>query len=336
MGPPNIRIVTGLEEEGTMKLLGRVFWLSALLLLIVANLSAAEVLTNEAVVTLVKAGLGAELIISKIKISPNAFDLSTNGILKLKSDGVNEGIIQAMVEASVKTGSSGTKPDQAGQEAQEREAIALYRQGRIPEAVSAFDRLIADKPGDDGLRIWKALALLEQARGMRDAKTSGFKPLVVNAYTILQPMGRSQAKNPDWNFAMAKAFWLNDRPTWARRAAGKALDLRPNFAEAHVLLGDLAYDDEVAPNPSLRDPRNPTTEWQSALASRKAYETTLAIADLSPNLRAEVLYKLGRVSEELEHKRASAREYWEKAVAADPDCRYGRLAQEKLTTVPAK
>jgi tetratricopeptide (TPR) repeat protein len=316
-----------------MKRLGCVLWLSALFLLLVANLSAAEVLTNDAVVTMVKAGLGEDVIISKIKISPAAFDLTTNAILKLKSDGVNEGIIQAMIEASVKAGSPDTKPDLA---AQEREAIALYRQGKIPEAVAAFERLLAQKPNDDGLRIWKALALLEQARGMRDSKASGFKPLVVNAYTILQPLGQRQARNPDWNFAMGKAFWLNDRPTWGKRATGKALDLRPNFAEAHLLLGDLAYDDEVAPNPSLRDPRSTTSVWQSELASRKAYEKALAMTDLSPSLRAEGLYKMGMVSEELEHKRASAREYWEKAVAADPDCRYGRMAQEMLKKVPAK
>jgi hypothetical protein len=103
----------------------------------------------------------------------------------------------------------------------------------------------------------------------------------------------------------------------------------------HLLLGDLAFDDEVTPNIN-RDPRSTTTVWQSSLASRKAYEKALTMADLSPTLRAEALYKLGMVSEALENKRASAREYWEKAAAADPDCRYGRMAQEMLKTMPAK
>ena len=320
-----------------MKVLRSVLWLTAFSLMTVANLSAAEVLTNDSVLTMVKAGLGQELILSKIKASPCAFDLSTGGILKLKGEGVDEKIIQAMLEASVKAGPPEMTPDKAAAlEAQEREAIALYRHGKIPEASAAFDRLIAEKPGEDGLRIWKALALLEQARGMKDSKTGSFKPLVVNAYTILQSVKQRQATNPDWNFAMAKAFWLNDRPTWAKKAAGRAVELRPNFAEPHLLLGDLAFDDEVAPSAALRDSRSTTSVWQSALASRKAYENALSVADLTPDLRAEALYKIGLVSEELEHKRALARESWEKAAAADPDCRYGRMAQEKLKSLPAK
>lgn len=311
-------------------LLLSVLWLSG-----VANLPAAEVLTNDAVVTMVKAGLGEDLIISKIQTSPQAFDVSTNGILKLKSDGVSEGIIKAMVEASAPPAPPGAKTAEAiGRETQE--AIGLYRQGKIGEAVTAFDKLIAERPNDDELRIWKALALLEQARGMRDSRVSGFKPLVVNAYTILRPLGQRQATNPDWNFAMAKAFWLNDRPTWAKRAAGKALDLRANYPEAHLLLGDLAYEDEVGAKLKPNAPSGYDARWQGSPASRKAYETALAMADLPPDLQAEALYKIGVVSDELENKKAAARGYWEKAAAADPDCRYGRMAQEKLKALPAK
>jgi hypothetical protein len=61
---------------------------------------AEEIITNETIVTLVKAGLGEELIISKIKTSQTQFDVSTDGILKLKSEGVNEKIIKTMIEAS--------------------------------------------------------------------------------------------------------------------------------------------------------------------------------------------------------------------------------------------
>ncbi|HYL80754.1 MAG TPA: hypothetical protein VEU07_08075 [Candidatus Acidoferrum sp.] len=315
-----------------MKRLWGILLLPLVVFCLGVDVCSAEILTNDTILTMVKAGLGDGLIISKIKISPNTFDLSTNGILQLKSAGVNEKVIQAMVEAPARPES--VEPKTAGPG--EQEAIALYRQGKLPEASSAFDRLIADRPAEDGLRIWKALALLEQARGMKDSKSRGFKPLVTNAYAILRPLGQSQSTNPDWNFAVAKAFWLNDRPTWARKAAGKALDLRPEYAEAHLLLGDLAFDDEAAPNPNLRDSRGTTSMWQGALASRKAYEKALSIADLSPDLRAEALYKIGMVSEELENKRASARDSWEKATAADPDCRYGRMAQAKLKSTPAK
>ncbi len=64
----------------------------------------AEVLTNETVVTMVKAGLGEELIISKLKTSQTQFDLSTPSLVKLKSEGVSEKIIQVMIETSTQSG----------------------------------------------------------------------------------------------------------------------------------------------------------------------------------------------------------------------------------------
>ncbi len=56
--------------------------------------------------------------------------------------------------------------------------------------------------------------------------------------------------------------------------------------------------------------------------------------DLPAPLRAEALYKLGVISAELERKPEAAREYWERAVAADPACRYGRMAQRRLQAHP--
>ncbi len=312
-----------------MKLLWNVLWLFAFCVFLVPDLSPAEVLTNDTIITMVKAGIGEELIISKIKNSQSQFDLSTNGILKLKKEGVGDPIIKAMMEAPPASSAAAGTPGKT-------EAIALYRQGKAVEAVAAFDKLLAEKPNDDGLNIWKALALLEQARGMRESNSSGYKPLVVNAYAILKPLGSRQAANADWNFAMAKAFWLNDRPTWARRAAMKALDLRSNFAEPHLLLGEMAYEDGVTPAADPRDPRGDSARRQNALASHKAYETALAMADLPSDLRAEALYKLGLVSAGLENKRGVARDYWEKAAAADPASRYGKMAQEQLRVVPAK
>jgi len=71
---------------------------------------AQETLTNETIVTLVKAGLGEELIISKIKTSQNQFDVSTDGILKLKKEGVNEKIMKAMIEASGRRATTPSTP----------------------------------------------------------------------------------------------------------------------------------------------------------------------------------------------------------------------------------
>jgi len=311
-------------------------WLAAIFSLITPLGLAAEVLTNDAVVTMVKAGLGEEIILDKIKTSQGQFDLSVQGLVRLKESGVSEPIIKAMMGASAAPVVPGTSSSQAvAQETQG--AIALYRQGKAAEAETAFDKLLAERPEDADLKVWKALAILEQARAKKDADESGYKPLVVKAYTILQPLGRTQAKNADWNYAMALAFWLNDRPTWSGRAAKTALELRPNFAEPLVLLGDLAYDSDVAalsaPVGSAR--RETSTMWLG-VAARKDYEKALAVPDLPAALRAETLYKLGKLSADLEKKPRDAGEFWERAVAADPNCRYGVMAQNRLKASPAK
>lgn len=218
----------------------------------------------------------------------------------------------------------------------EKDAIALYRQGKAAEAVTAFDTLLAEKPDDAGLKIWKALALLEQAAQARAAKASGYKSLVTKAYAILRPLGRAQASNPDWNLAMAKALWLNDRPDRARRVATKTLELRANFPDVHLLLGDMAYE-EAMDSSGERDPvLAENRRWQGAQTARRAYEAALALPDLPVGLQAEALYKLGIVSATLEKKPGDARDSWEKAAAAEPASRYGGMAQEKLKGMPGK
>jgi tetratricopeptide (TPR) repeat protein len=209
--------------------------------------------------------------------------------------------------------------ERLGQEPQD--ALALHRQGNVVEAEAAFDTRLAARPGEVDVTVWKALALLEQARALKDAGESSerYKPLVHNAYAMIHPLGRTHVANPDWRLAMAKAFWLNDRPTRATKNANAALALRANFAEPHLLLGDIAYDRLL---------------WPAATA-RTEYDKALAVPDLPAALQAEALYKLGKVAAGLDKKPGVAREYWERAVVADPTCRYGIMAQQRLKAAPA-
>ena len=248
------------------------------------------------------------------------------GLLTLKTEGVRDQLIQAMMGAPSAPGPAAApapgeeSPGVAGQEPQD--ALALYRQGNVVEAEAAFDTRLAERPADVDLTVGKALAILEQARALKDAGESGdrYKPLMEKAYAILHPLGRTQAANPDWRFAMAKTFWLNDRPTWAARNANTALDLRANFAEPHLLLGDIAYNRLL---------------WPGATA-RTEYDKALAVPDLPAALQAEALYKLGQVAADRDKKPDVAREYWERAVVADPTCRYGIMAQQRLKAAPAR
>ena len=58
-----------------------------------------DVMNNDEVITLAKAGLNPSLIIGKIKTSKSNFDLSTDSLIKLKQAGVTDDVVAAMLEA---------------------------------------------------------------------------------------------------------------------------------------------------------------------------------------------------------------------------------------------
>src|SRR5262249_36557176 len=57
-----------------------------------------EVLTNESVINLSKAGFKERTIITLIRTSETAFDISTPKLVELKKRGVNEKVINEMIE----------------------------------------------------------------------------------------------------------------------------------------------------------------------------------------------------------------------------------------------
>jgi hypothetical protein len=63
-------------------------------------------LTNQDVTSMIKAGLPADIVVAKIKASPGDYDTSPATLEKLKSDGVPDSVVLAMVEASGKTNNS--------------------------------------------------------------------------------------------------------------------------------------------------------------------------------------------------------------------------------------
>lgn len=59
--------------------------------------TAQEVLTNDSVIGMVKAGLAEGVVIQKIRASQRKFDTSTDGLIKLKRAGVSDKVIEAMI-----------------------------------------------------------------------------------------------------------------------------------------------------------------------------------------------------------------------------------------------
>jgi len=68
-----------------------------LALLLAVSLHADEVLDNEAVVRLVRAGLSIDVINLKIAKSPTTFDTSVDALIALKSNGVPDSVIKEML-----------------------------------------------------------------------------------------------------------------------------------------------------------------------------------------------------------------------------------------------
>ncbi|MGH9430832.1 MAG: hypothetical protein ACRD3T_04760 [Terriglobia bacterium] len=59
----------------------------------------AQVLGNEDIIAMTRAGLNDSVIIDKIKVSSCTFDTSSGALIKLKQAGVSEAVLGAMVEA---------------------------------------------------------------------------------------------------------------------------------------------------------------------------------------------------------------------------------------------
>ena len=102
---------------------------TALTLFTATSLTAQEVLTNDSLVALKKAGLSDSIIISKIKSSQTKFDVSTKGLIGLKNAGLSDQVIEAVVNA----GSGSAAPPAAAATATTKETIYHLAGGKYVE-----------------------------------------------------------------------------------------------------------------------------------------------------------------------------------------------------------
>ena len=109
--------------------LALVLVVTALTLFTATSLTAQEVLTNDSLVALKKAGLSDSIIISKIKSSQTKFDVSTKGLIGLKNAGLSDQVIEAVVNA----GSGSAAPAAAAATATTKETIYHLAGGKYVE-----------------------------------------------------------------------------------------------------------------------------------------------------------------------------------------------------------
>jgi hypothetical protein len=102
-----------------------------------------QILNNDAIVRMVKAGLGDDIIVATIGASPGGFDTSANGLIALKGEGASDKVIAAIIaknagnaKPSVTPGGSGDQGS-AGAEAPEAQNSAPeYREMSEPGTAS--------------------------------------------------------------------------------------------------------------------------------------------------------------------------------------------------------
>lgn len=71
---------------------------------------AQEVLTNDSVIQMVKAGLPEAVVVAKIKSTATKFDLKTDSLVNLKKAGVSDKVLEAMVAAGSGSPTTGAMP----------------------------------------------------------------------------------------------------------------------------------------------------------------------------------------------------------------------------------
>lgn len=113
-------------------------------LLVVTSVGAQEVLSNDSVIAMKKAGLSDAVILAKIRSSQAKFDTSTQALVALKQAGVPDAVIEAMV-AHAGPARPGAAPStaavprgSAAGPAQGREAIFHVRSGQYVEMTPAI------------------------------------------------------------------------------------------------------------------------------------------------------------------------------------------------------
>jgi hypothetical protein len=70
---------------------------AVLFLVFASSLSAQQILNNEGVIKMVKAGLSEEVVAAAVSSSPGAYDTSADALVALKSAGVGDKIVSAIV-----------------------------------------------------------------------------------------------------------------------------------------------------------------------------------------------------------------------------------------------
>jgi len=140
------------------------FSLSTVFLLQQTKKQAEEILTNDSVIQLLKAGLDEDLVIAKIRKSKHDFDLSVQGMVALKQNGISDRLMHFMMDPT-KEPEAGT----AAAPAPPREAVSAPVRAAEPQRMEAP----AGLPSEIGAYILKNGVWVEVLPEIVNWKTGG-------------------------------------------------------------------------------------------------------------------------------------------------------------------
>lgn len=120
-----------------------------------------EIVTNQTIIQLQKAGLGKDIILAKITASPCTFDVSADALVTLKQSGVPDDVITAMI-----TKQQGTTPASAVQPSPYPTESGIYYLDSVTHMYGALEPSILTNQKSGGLDE----ALLRSVSGLFASK----------------------------------------------------------------------------------------------------------------------------------------------------------------------
>jgi hypothetical protein len=143
--------------------------------------SAEEILTNDSVIQLLKAGLDEDLIIAKIQKSKHDFDLSVQGMVALKQNGISDRLMHFMMDPTKEPEAKTAVPPAPPKEAAPAPAAAPVKAADQPRPEAPAAGAGAGFPAEMGGDVLKNGAWAEVLPEIINWKTGGVLKTIATA-----------------------------------------------------------------------------------------------------------------------------------------------------------
>lgn len=249
-------------------------------LLTSSNLTASEVLTNDHVTRMIKAGISENIIIKKIKSSPNQFKLSVDDLIKLKKLNISEKIIQAMITEPCNNNISQEEIDY-------QTSLEMLKKNEYDSAIKSLKSL-TENNSNPKYHISLIKALIGKSSRMKKNGDSNWELLAREAQGKLKGLYNFNLTNPDYWINFAKFHLLIGNINDAEKALQKMHYYNPDYSVLSHDLVDVYY--RLALDISL-----PSKAEEIGNSTKKSYLSLLESSDLTKQEKGEIYCELAEL-----------------------------------------